>query len=144
MAMPLPQPSMLKKRFILMSLCVGLLGTTTEGKYIRNIINSATSYIKRVKREWGNKNHTCAEPYLHTKMSNLTFTESWNFLDQVYVEFRINLMGAPSIFGFLAVYNRTRFFGTFAYYSIAVWVCCQCDYINYIAKIFNRLSSSES
>ncbi|XP_078331735.1 uncharacterized protein LOC144617641 isoform X2 [Crassostrea virginica] len=32
MAMPLPQPSMLKKRFILMSLCVGLLGTTTEGQ----------------------------------------------------------------------------------------------------------------
>ena len=49
MAMQLPQPSMLKKRFMLMTLCMGLLGTTTEGKYIRNIIDSATS--KRVKRE---------------------------------------------------------------------------------------------
>ena len=100
MAMQLPQPSMFKKLFMLMSLCVSLLGTTTEGRCPRKYILSTLPLAKELNENerLSCKNHTFAEPYLHTKMSKLTFTESWNFLHQVYDEFRINIMIAPSAF----------------------------------------------
>ena len=78
MSMQLPQPSMSKKRFMLISLCVSLLVTTTEGKCLRKYILSTLPLAKQLNGNEGLscKKHTFAEPYLHTKISKLTCMES--------------------------------------------------------------------
>ena len=131
--MKLPQPSMFKKRFMLISLCLGLLGTTTEGKFLRKKIiltlllaktlygNCKKAVIMQTfdKNSWvkclinkEDKNSHVKITHLRTEMSKLTCTERWNHL------WTSGLMSFE-----LILWSRLRFFNSFHQHQVLSNLC---------------------